>query len=191
LIKINKNFTSSYQEIQSKKAVQNSFKIREATADDVPALTALHVATFNETHGSFNAPTIETRIRQWQKIFEDKDDSWFCFVIEKENEGLIGFAKGQSYNHAELSEFSGELNKIYLLRRYHKLGLGRKLICKAANEFIQRGINSMLLFGDANNPSNKFYEQMGAEKLLGKNGEFHGGYGWRDLQKLLPHCNDV
>jgi L-amino acid N-acyltransferase YncA len=171
--------------------VQNSFKIREATSADVPALAALHVTSFNETHGSFNAPTTETRGWQWQKAFQEKDDSWFCLVIEKEDEGLIGFAKGQPYNHADHSEFSGELNKIYLLYKYQKLGLGRQLVCKVANEFIERGITSMLLFGDANNPSNKFYEQMGAEKLFAKNGEFHGGFGWIDLQKLVANCKNV
>ncbi len=148
--------------------MQNLYTIREAVAADVPALAVLHVTTFNETHGSIDAPTIATRKWQWQNIFQNKDDNWFCFVIEKENEGQIGFAKGQSYNHADQSKFSGELNKIYLLRKYQKLGLGRQLICKVGTEFIQRGITSMLLFGDANNPSNKFYEQMGAEKLFAK-----------------------
>lgn len=165
--------------------MQDTYTIREAVSADMPALAALHVTTFNETHGGLNSPTITTRKLQWENIFQHNDESWFCFVIEKQNEGLIGFAKGQSYNHAEHSEFSGELNKIYLLRKYHKLGLGRQLVFKIANEFIKRGINSMLLFGDANNPSNKFYEQIGAKKLFAKNGEFHGGYGWTDLEKLV------
>lgn len=166
-----------------------SFKIRKATINDVPALAALHVETFNETHGRYpNAPTYELRESQWQNAFQDKDESWFCFIIKNESGRLIGFAKGQPYNHTDHSEFSGELNKIYLLRAYHKLGLGRQLICKVAHEFIQRGISSMLLFGDANNPSNKFYERMGAIKLFAKNGEFHGGYGWTDLQKLAVIC---
>lgn len=90
-------------------------------------LAALHVTTFNETHGSFEAPTYETREWQWQNVFQDKDDSGFCFVIEKKDEGLIGFAKEQPYYHADHAEFSGELNKIYLLRKYHKLGLGRQI----------------------------------------------------------------
>jgi ribosomal protein S18 acetylase RimI-like enzyme len=157
----------------------------------VPALAALHVTTFNETHGSFNAPTFETRKWQWQKAFESKDDSWFCFLVEKQVDDLIGFAKGQPYRHGDHPDFLGELNKIYLLREYHKLGLGRQLLCKVANEFLQRGVYSMLLFGDANNPSNKFYEKMGAEKLFAKNGEFHGGYGWTDLQKLAANCRQA
>jgi len=172
---------------QEKKSI---FRIRKATSDDVPALAILHVETFNETHGiSPNGPTYELRLLQWQQAFQDKDATWFCFVIENDGDSLIGFAKGQRYNHIDLSEFSGELNKIYLLRKYHKLGLGRQLICVVAHEFLQQGITSMLLFGDANNPSNSFYERMGAEKLFAKNGEFHGGYGWMDLQRLAIICS--
>jgi ribosomal protein S18 acetylase RimI-like enzyme len=157
---------------------------------DVPVLAALHVATFNETHGSFNSPTLETRLLQWQHSFQAKQD-WFCYVIEKIGEGLIGFAKGQAYSHADQPAFSGELNKIYLLGKYHRQGLGRKLVCKVATEFIRRGITSMLLFGDADNPSNRFYERMGAEKLFAANGDFHGGYGWNDLHKLLAQCSEL
>lgn len=102
--------------------MKNSFYIREATAADVPAMAALHVTTFNETHGSFKAPTFETRKWQWQNAFQEKDDRWFCFVIEEESEGLIGFAKGQPYSHVDHSEFSGELNKIYLLRKLSQNG---------------------------------------------------------------------
>jgi len=166
-----------------------SFKITEATISDVPALAALHVQTFNETHGFHpGGPTYELREYQWQKMFQQKDESWFCFVMEDEPRKLIGFAKGQPYQHADCPGFTGELNKIYLLNNYHKRGLGRQLICKVAHEFIRRGIGSMLLFGDANSPSNGFYERMGAEKLFAKNGGFHGGYGWKDLQDLITNC---
>jgi len=169
--------------------VEDTFIIRKATADDVTALAALHVVTFNETHGGFDSPTFATRKWQWQNIFQNQNDSWFCFVIENDKEGLVGFAKGQLYNHPDQPGYAGELNKIYLLRKYQKLGLGRRIICEVAAEFIKCGVNSMLLFGDANNRSNGFYENMGAEKLIGKNGEFHGGYGWTDLRSLSANCS--
>ncbi len=166
-----------------------SFIIRDALPSDVPALAALHVKTFNETHGeSPKGPTYELRESQWQQAFDSKDKSWFCFVIENENHELIGFTKGVPYNHNDLSDFSGELNKIYLLRKYQQQGLGRRLVGHVARRFLSQGISPMLLFGDAKNPSNGFYEALGAEKLFAKNGEFHGGYGWRDLQKLALIC---
>jgi hypothetical protein len=43
----------------------------------------------------------------------------------------------------------------------------------------------MLLFGEATNPSNRFYEAFAAERLYNPAGEFHGGYGWRDMLVLL------
>ena len=162
------------------------FNIREATAADIPALADLHVRTFNETHGP--GPTYELRERQWREAFQVTDGSWFCFVIEGPNGELVGFAKGVPYAHGDLPDFSGELNKIYLLREYQRLGLGRRLIGHVARRFLGQGISSMLLFGEASNPSNAFYEALEAEKLFSKAGEFHGGYGWRDLQSLAEEC---
>jgi ribosomal protein S18 acetylase RimI-like enzyme len=163
-----------------------SFIIREAIAADLPALADLHVKAFNETHGP--GPTYEIRERQWREAFGKADESWFCFVIESRDGELVGFAKGQPYDHTDLPGFAGELNKIYLLRQYHRRGLGRRLVGHVARRFLTRGISSMLLFGDAQNPSNRFYEALGAERLFAANGEFHGGYGWRDLRKLASIC---
>ena len=161
------------------------FVIRDATADDVPALARLHVATFRETHGG--GPTVEIRERQWREIFAKADGSWFCLLVTRPNGELVGFAKGQPYTD-ELPGFAGELNKIYLLRECQRKGLGRRLLGDVARRFLAQGITSMLLFGEARNPSNGFYERLGAERLLADNGEFHGGYGWRDLQALAERC---
>ena len=167
----------------------DQYPIRFATAADVPALATLHVQTFIETHGSGpGAPTLQTREYQWRELFGQESPEWFCFVIENENGELIGFARGVPYYHSDNADYSGELNKIYLLRQYQKKGLGRQLVCRVAEEFLNRGITSMLLFGDAANPSNHAYESWGGEKLYAKNGEFHGGYGWPDLQKLIANC---
>lgn len=163
-----------------------SFEIREATITDVPRLAALHVETFNQTHGvNPNGPKYELRVGQWQQMFEKKDNNWFCLVIENEENRLIGFAKGQTYSHPDQPDYQGELNKIYILKEYQKRGLGQALILKVAEEFMSRGISSMLLFGDAKNPSNGFYERLKADKLFARNGDFHGGYGWTDLHRLI------
>jgi ribosomal protein S18 acetylase RimI-like enzyme len=169
--------------------MNQSFHIRQATLDDVPALAALHVKTYRQTHGFWGAPSFKTRYLQWQAVFYGKGEHWFCLVLEDKKGDLIGFVKGQPYSHQEHNEFSGELNKIYLLKRYQGIGLGRALLCEAARQFVQRGIYSTLLFGDAKNRSNGFYEKMGAEKLFAENGDFHGGYGWRNLRKLIDDCS--
>lgn len=48
---------------------------------------------------------------------------------------------------------------------------------------------SMLLFGEAGSAANGFFEALGAERLLTAEGEFHGGYGWRNLAALVQRCS--
>jgi ribosomal protein S18 acetylase RimI-like enzyme len=168
----------------------DSFIIREATVQDIPALAALPVKTWSDTYPDVKKPpTFETREWQWRKaFFEENDGSWFCFVMENSQQQLIGFAKGKKYAHSDLPDFSGELNQIYLLSGYQRMGLGKRLVCHVARRFLSRGIDSMVLFGVPYNPSCAFHEAIGGKKLLAKNGEFHGGYGWRDLQRLVSFC---
>ncbi len=101
---------------------------------------------------------------------------------------MVGFAKGKVYNHNDLPEFVGELNKIYLLRDYQRVGLGRKLLWNVARRFLSMGINNMDLFGIPQNPSCYFHEAMGGERLNAKNQEFQGGYCWRNLEQLASIC---
>jgi len=167
-----------------------SFHIRDASAADVPALAKLHVQTFNETHrgGHSGGPSYELRERQWREVFADTDTFSFSFVVEDDEGELVGFARGTLHDGG-VPGFAGELNKIYVLRRFHRQGLGRLLLCNVGRRFLLEGVTSMLLFGEATNPSNGFYEIFGAERLYAATGEFHGGYGWRDLQTLIELCS--
>jgi ribosomal protein S18 acetylase RimI-like enzyme len=167
------------------------FVFRDMTIDDVPAIARLHVKAWNETYWYVSKPpSYEIREWQWKERFTITDGSWFCIVIENQKKELIGFAMGSRYAHEDLPLYSGELDKLYLLQEYQRLGLGRKLICMAATRFVSQNIHNMVLFGEASNPTCAFYEAMGGERLYAANGEFHGGYGWLDLSKLVLICND-
>jgi GNAT superfamily N-acetyltransferase len=166
-----------------------SFRLREAREADIAALAKLHVEAFNETHrgGRPGGPSYELRVRQWREAFERQDGSWFCYVVEDDGGELVGFAKGTPHDGG-VPGYAGELNKIYLLQRVQRQGLGRLLLDAVARRFIERGMTSMLLFGEAANPSSGFYEAFGAERLYSEAGEFHGAYGWSDLHTLVAQC---
>lgn len=167
----------------------HSVVIREATSHDIPALAELHVKTWSDTYWNvINPPSYQIRERQWREQFEKIDGSWFCLVVENHHGELVGFAKGKSHASDDLPGYSGELNKIYLLRQYQRLGLGRRLVGHVARRFLNQGISTMVLFGTPQNPSCAFHEALGGERLFAKNGEFHGGYGWRDLHELASIC---
>ena len=154
------------------------FRIRDATAGDAPALADLHVRTFRETHGG--GPSVAIRQEQWRGILGRGDPRDFTFVVEGDDGALVAFARGTPHEGG-VPGFDGELNKIYVLARYQRHGLGRLLVARVAERFLSLGVSSMLLFGDARSRSNGFYEHLRAERLLSPEGEFHGGYGWRDL----------
>ena len=116
--------------------------------------------------------------------FGAHDPADFTFVVEDDSHRLVAFARGRSHDGG-VPGYQGELDKIYVLRRFHRNGLGRGLVCRVAERFLAQGVTSMLLFGDARNPSNGFYERLGAVRLLSPEGEFNGGYGWPDLRKLV------
>lgn len=171
--------------------VSTDLVIRDAAAADIPALARLHVVTWNDTYpGTRNPPTVALRERQWRETFARADGGWFCLVVERRDGELVGFAKGLRRGPEEgLPEYGGELNKIYLLREYQRLGLGRRLVGHVARRFLGQGITSMLLFADAGNPSCRFYEALGAEKLREPDGTpSPSNYGWTDLHRLAEIC---
>ena len=161
----------------------DSLTIREAVVDDIVDLAQLHVTAWNQTYPFVKrTPTFETRAYQWNELFKVKDQTWCCFVVVNSKGELVGFARGKPYTD-EL-KFDGELNKIYLLKTYQRLGLGRRLVAQVVHRFLTQGINSMVLFSEPSNPSIRFYEALKGRRLYAANGAFHGGYGWDNLKDL-------
>ncbi|MCW8133284.1 MAG: GNAT family N-acetyltransferase [Planctomycetota bacterium] len=161
-----------------------AFLISEALAEDVAALPKLHVQTFNETHcdGRARGPSFELRERQWREAYAAADGAWFCFVVEDDAGHWSDSRKGTPHKGGVPG--AGELNKIYVLRQFHRQGIGRLLVCHVARRFLSAASRRCCSSAMAN-PSNGFYEAFGAERLYSPSGEFHGGYGWRDLHQLF------
>lgn len=166
-----------------------SFTIQEIVPEDLSALAMLHVKTWSDTYPNVKQPpSYELREQQWREQFQVTDGSWFCFVVVNPKGELIGFAKGTLPSATNPTDDSGQLSKIYLLREYQRLGLGRRLVGHVARRFLSQGVHTMVLFGTPQNPSCAFHEALGGERLFAENGEFHGGYRWRDLNKLAADC---
>ena len=84
---------------------------------------------------------------------------------------------------------TGDLDKIYLVGDYQRLGLGRRLVGHVARRFLSTGITVMTLSADAANPSCRFYLALGAEHQRNDRGRVQrGAFVWRDLRKLAAIC---
>ncbi len=179
------NFTLEMVTINNTKG---SFIIREANIGDLTALVTIHIISFNATYPTYHPkPTQSLREFQWKKAFEEKQDNWFCYVAEKESGGIVGFATGHDFHYEELA-YEGQLDKIHFLKEYQRVGLGRILVGHVVHNFLSKGFNSMILFADPDNPNIKFYDILGGQRLMDKDGNFQGAFGWKDLKALIEKC---
>lgn len=164
--------------------------IRDVRAEEIGALAELHAVTWADTYPTVLAPpTAALRETQWRQQFARQDGSWFCLVVVAPDARLVGFAKGNRFAPADAPEgYQGQLNKIYLLRDYQRLGLGTRLTLEVVKRFLAMGITSMCLFADEGNPTCAFYEALGGMHLKNADGTTNNGnYGWRDLEALRSH----
>ena len=172
------------QKLHERGETVDSFTLRDATENDILELGKLHAITWAQTYNS--KPNIKLRQYQWDEAFKEENNGrWFCILVVDKNNKLVGFAKGIISKNESSSEQHGDLNKIYLLSDYQRLGLGKKLFAHVVNRFLNKGVNDMILFGVPQNPSCAFHEAMGGERLYSEKGTFDGCYIWRDLKKLV------
>ncbi|MEO7522412.1 MAG: GNAT family N-acetyltransferase, partial [Gemmatimonas sp.] len=135
----------------------------------------------NATYNSSRGPTVATRTWQWNEVFAKQNRRDFVLVVENRERQLIGFTWGKP----DEGEFAGQLSKIYLRFEYHGLGLGRRMMAETARRFLERDIESFVLFAELSNPTLGFYDHLGGERLLDERGRFHGAYAWRDVRTLM------
>jgi GNAT superfamily N-acetyltransferase len=171
--------------MQQRSETAASYHIREATEEDIPALSTVHVKAWADTYFlNKNPPNYSIRSRQWTEAFRNNDGSWFCYIAVNSQGDIIGFAKGNIHEENEVPGYRGELNKIYLLFEYHRLGIGTRMIAHVARRFLGMGIHNMILFSEAGNPTGFFYEALGAKKIYDNKGIFSGTYAWDDIKSL-------
>jgi len=169
------------RQLQARGLSPASFTIRQATSQDIPVLARLHVTTWNATYAPLlmKGPSYEVREQQWQEQFEKREPGFCCFVAEAPSGELVGFAQGARSDHPE---YGGLLSKIYVLKEYQRMGIGKRLLGHVARRFQSLGVNSMWLYGDARNPSSAVWLALGARKTDPDPG--NGNYGWSDLHGL-------
>jgi len=160
--------------------------LRDARVSDIPALAALHVATWNDTYAPLmTGPPIAVREQQWGQAFSQPKD-WFCYVLARTDGALVGFTKGVFRPEHEIP---GELSKLFLLRDYQRLGLGRRLVGQVVQRFLGAGVPAMAAYVDPRNPSCGFFERLGGQWLIEPDGHVNfSWYVWKDLPVLARDC---
>jgi ribosomal protein S18 acetylase RimI-like enzyme len=175
--------------------------VREANDSDIPAIARVHIDTWRTTYSGIMPDEVlanlsyEKREQGWRQIFNNAVSSQFFGVAENELGQIVGFACGGP-ERTDDPIYKGELYAIYILKNYQQQGIGRRLTVEVIQRLAQANIYSMLVWVLADNPSCRFYEALGGQKVYEKPLEIGGvilnevAYGWTDTGIVVPHNSD-
>jgi len=170
-------------------------KIRLANLHDAAAIARVHVDCWRTTYAHLlpaaylASLSYEERESVWIRALTDRETGEFTFVAEDSGSAIVGFATGGP-ERGGMTDYTGELWAIYLLRTAQRAGIGRRLVSAVAGRLAESGHESMLVWVLAENPSRGFYESLGGEPIAGKLIEWADvplvelALGWKDLSRL-------
>lgn len=93
------------------------------------------------------------RIERQKQTIREKNNTYGIYVDDK----LVGYS---SYGPARDENYkdSCEVYSCYILEEYQRFHLGRKVVMKILEDFIQEGYKTMITKCLVGNPANKFHE---------------------------------
>lgn len=168
--------------------------IRKAKISDIEAISNVHYKTLQSTYRGLmpddfmDERTFEDRVQKWNETFES---DYEILLVAESDGNIIGFCGGAKNEHeATKDKYRYELKKIYILKEYHGMGIGKMLVKEFVSKVKELGYNSLFLWVLASNPYRRFYDKLGGKVVAEK--EYHpaghvlkgDGYGWENLDKF-------
>lgn len=147
-------------------------ELRTCTMDDVDILRELSMKTFYETFASVNKPE---DMEEYLKTSFDRDrlckglsdeNSEFLFLYADER--LAGYLKlNEAPSQTEFNDRAAlEIERIYVLRKFQGIGLGRYLMKCAIDMAIERGKKYIWLgVWEKNERALRFYQKNGFYRI--------------------------
>ena len=172
--------------------------IRRAQADDAPAMARVHVDTWRTTYVGIVPDehlanlSYERCQAGWIEHLSDPRSETHAFVVEARPGYIVAIASGGPLQDA-WGDFDGELYVLYVSKSFQGMGYGRRLLARVAEDLMNRGYHSLVIWVLQDNPACRFYERLGgclvAEKVVEIGGRqlMDVAYAWSDLAVLQHH----
>lgn len=165
-----------------------------AGPDDADDLARVHVISWRETYQGLlpdsylhrmSIPVYARRFRAALLRPPEQDIT----LAAADRDGLVGYAAGGPSRARRPGE--AEITTLYVLRRAHGYGLGRRLVSDLARVFQARGAQSLMITVLRDNiPARGFYEHLGGHAEAARREPGPGGvtyevsYRWPDIALL-------
>ena len=169
---------------------------RRPTFDEAETMAALHVQCWKEAYAGIVPDELMAkfdvgqRTPMWQKSLGDAKR---VVIAAYDEDKAVGFViAGQPLEHIFEGE-DGHIAAVYILASHYRLGIGRKLIALAAQQWLAQGGQSLALGVLAENVrARNFYESLGARLVKTGTYDWDGYplkdaiYVFEDLPLLIP-----
>ena len=146
--------------------------IQPAQFSDAPTLRDLMEQTFIDTYAVFNTPeNMQKHIAErfeLAQVQQELQDATVQYLLMKQNEQLIGFAKLVKDHSAEGLEEQKvvEIERIYVSHAHHGQKLGAKLMQACLDWSKEAGFNTVWLgVWEQNQKALAFYQKMGFQRF--------------------------
>lgn len=180
--------------------------IRPAIPADAAGIARVHVTSWRSTYPGMlpdryliglSPPAYAAR---WRTMLAAEGRGRRTFVAVDPDDpharnGVIGFGSCGP-QRTSLEGYGGEFYALYMLDHMQGMGWGRRLMGAMAQELLECGMRSAVVWVLRDNPSRWFYERMGGTRLAEQPISFAGArlteiaYGWTDLVPLARQAAD-
>ena len=168
-------------------------QIKKCTPEDIDTLQAIALSTFKHTYEHKNTPEnfkkyIDNAFNRERLLMElaNPEIGYFLALLEGEVVGYIKLNEGDT--QTEIYENALEIERIYVLQKHKRKGLGRQFLDHALTVAKAKGKKMLWLGVWAENPAAiQFYERYGMHQF-GEHSFFMGDEEQKDfLMKIeLP-----
>lgn len=139
---------------------------RPARPGDAEPIARLHVASWREAYAGIVPPEILARVDEADRIARWRDyleaPGYPTFLAEVDGEAA-GFIRSGPVAEPVVRGADGHIFALYILKRHHRRGVGRRLLGLVARSWLGQGARALSVgVLSANQPARAFYESMGA-----------------------------
>lgn len=143
--------------------------IKEADIKYINGISRVHLDSWKSTYKDIlPAEFFVDRTYDWQKekwlkrLFNNGSTNEFMYVALTDDDKVMGFATGSIDDPNK--EHDSILFCLYIDNKYHKCGIGRKLVEKVKEELKKQGAKDMVLWAYKDNAACDFYEHIGGKR---------------------------
>ena len=141
---------------------------------DAAGIARVHVDTWRSTYRGIvpeeylASLSYEKRCEVWRRVLTRTHGSEVVYVAEDRKSQIVGFASGGKERTGD-PDFLGELYAIYVREGSQGKGIERQLASGVAARLLLDGMQSMPVWVLAENPTRRFYEDLGGTWLREQN----------------------